>query len=64
MFPAEAGIMTTIADNAKKHGLILRIVGNRIAFSPPLIISETEVGEMIRRITSALDDTWSAVRAN
>jgi 4-aminobutyrate--pyruvate transaminase len=64
MFPAEAGIMTKNEDNAKKHGLILRFVGNRIAFSPPLIISQAEVGEMIRRITLALDNTWSAVRAN
>jgi 4-aminobutyrate--pyruvate transaminase len=47
-----------------KHGLILRLVGNRIAFSPPLIISEAEVREMVRRLRSALDDTWSAVRAN
>ena len=64
MFPASAGVMDTLAANAKKHGLILRLVGNRIAFSPPLIISEAEIGEMVARLKSALDDTWSAVRAN
>ena len=64
MHPATAGVMDTLAANAKKHGLILRLVGNRIAFSPPLIITEAEVAEMMKRLTSALDDTWSAVRAN
>ena len=64
MFPASTGVPDTLAQNAKKHGLILRLVGNRIAFSPPLIITEAEVGEMVRRLKSALDDTWQSVRAN
>jgi len=64
MFPANAGVMDILAKNARKHGLILRLVGNRIAFSPPLIITEAEVAEMVKRLTSALDDTWTAVRAN
>lgn len=50
--------------NANKHGLILRLIGNRIAFSPPVIICAAEVKEMSRRLRSALDDTWSALRAN
>jgi 4-aminobutyrate--pyruvate transaminase len=64
MFPASAGVMDILGQNARKHGLILRLVGNRIAFSPPLVITEAEVAEMVRRLTAALDDTWSAVRAN
>jgi 4-aminobutyrate--pyruvate transaminase len=64
MYPAEAGVMPMIDANAKKHGLILRLVGNRIAFSPPLIITEEQVVEMARRLKATLDDTWSAVRAN
>ena len=64
MFPAALGVMDTLSANARKHGLILRLVGNRIAFSPPLIISEAEVAEMVKRLESTLDDTWTAVRAN
>ncbi len=64
MFSADVGVMDILAGNAKKHGLILRLVGNRIAFSPPLIITEGEVREIARRMRSALDDTWTAVRAN
>ncbi|MGE0698872.1 MAG: aminotransferase [Hyphomicrobiaceae bacterium] len=64
IYPAEAGVMTTLAANAKKHGLLLRFIGNRIAFSPPLVITEAEIVEMHRRMRASLDDTWSAVRAN
>jgi 4-aminobutyrate--pyruvate transaminase len=64
MYPAEAEVMQTLGANAKKHGLVLRLIGNRIAFSPPLIITEAEVSEMARRLKLALDDTWTAVRGN
>jgi 4-aminobutyrate--pyruvate transaminase len=64
MYPADAGVMEILSRNAKKHGLILRLIGNRIAFSPPLIISAAEVKEMSRRLRRALDDTWSTLRAN
>ncbi|HXQ68010.1 MAG TPA: aminotransferase [Alphaproteobacteria bacterium] len=43
--------------NAKKHSLILRFIRNRVAFSPPLIITEDEIGELVRRFGRALDDT-------
>ena len=64
MYPSSAGVMDILASNAKKHGLVLRLVGNRIAFSPPLIISKTEVSDMANRLKCALDDTWTTVRAN
>ena len=64
LFPTSAGIMEILGANAKKHGLVLRLVGNRIAFSPPLIISKAEIAEMARRLKAALDDSWTAVRAN
>jgi 4-aminobutyrate--pyruvate transaminase len=61
MFPVDTNVMGILGANAKKHGLILRLVGNRIAFSPPQIITESELGEMVNRLTLALDDTWAAV---
>lgn len=64
MYPAETNVMGLLAGNARKHGLILRLIGNRIAFSPPQIISADEISEMARRLKLALDDTWSEVRAN
>ena len=36
--------------------------GDIVAFSPPLIISESEIDEMIAGFGKALDDTWAMVR--
>jgi 4-aminobutyrate---pyruvate transaminase len=51
-------------EHARKHGLITRFIGDRIAFSPPLIITEAEVDDLAARLKRALDDTWQDVRAN
>ena len=61
MYAGDVNVMGLIGAHAKQHGLILRLVGNRIAFSPPQIITESEVSEMVRRLTLALDDTWAAI---
>ncbi|MEM9354822.1 MAG: aminotransferase [Pseudomonadota bacterium] len=61
LFPAEVDVMGTLGENARTHGLILRLVGNRIAFSPPQIITSDQLTELARRLKAALDDTWSAV---
>ena len=51
-----------LTGRAEEHGLILRALGDRVAFSPPLIIDEAEIGEMLARFGWALDDTerWVA----
>jgi len=36
--------------------------GDIVAFSPPLIISEAEIDELMVCFGRALDDTWSMVR--
>jgi 4-aminobutyrate--pyruvate transaminase len=42
---------------AEQHGLIVRAIGDTIAFCPPLIISEAEIEEMLARFRRALDET-------
>jgi 4-aminobutyrate--pyruvate transaminase len=42
---------------AEEQGLIVRAIGDTIAFCPPLIINEGEIGEMLRRFRIALDLT-------
>ena len=51
-----------LTERAAEHGLIVRALGDRVAFSPPLIITEAEIGEMLARFGRALDDTtrWVA----
>ncbi len=47
---------TKVQDHALRHGLIVRAIGDRIAFTPPLIITEEQIAEMCRRFKLALDD--------
>jgi 4-aminobutyrate--pyruvate transaminase len=48
----------TLAGFAQEAGLIVRpMMGDRIAFCPPLIIDESEIDEMFARFQTALDKT-------
>jgi len=63
-FDAGRGVGATVDRHARKHGLITRFVGDRIAFSPPLIITEAEIDEAVGRIARAMDDAWTEIRAS
>ncbi|MFT4115377.1 aminotransferase [Bradyrhizobium sp.] len=54
-FPADKQIPNKIDAKIRENGVILRLIGNRIAFSPPLIINESEIEEMFSRVKAALD---------
>jgi 4-aminobutyrate--pyruvate transaminase len=43
--------------------MITRFIGDRIALTPPLIVTEAEIDEIAARLGRALDDTWAEVRA-
>ncbi len=62
-FPPERGVGAYLVRRAQEHGLILRtMAGDIIAFSPPLIISDAEIDELLARFDRALRDTtdWIA----
>ncbi len=62
-FDPKAGVAAYLVRRAQHHGAILRnMPGDNVAFCPPLIITETEVDEMINCFSRALDDTWAMVR--
>ncbi|MBL8309264.1 MAG: aminotransferase class III-fold pyridoxal phosphate-dependent enzyme [Burkholderiales bacterium] len=57
-FATQRGVGAWLVRRAQAHGLILRVMGGDIiAFSPPLIINEAQIAEMMRRFSLALDDT-------
>jgi 4-aminobutyrate--pyruvate transaminase len=60
-FDAAIKLGAMVDGHARKHGLITRFIGDRIAFSPPLIVTEAEVDEIAVRIGRALDDAWVEV---
>jgi 4-aminobutyrate--pyruvate transaminase len=41
---------------SKRHGLILRVVGDRLVFAPPLVIEACEIEEISERLERALDE--------
>jgi 4-aminobutyrate--pyruvate transaminase len=49
---------TYLIERAHAHGLILRNIGDIIAFCPPLIIQAEQIEELLRRFGQALDDTY------
>jgi 4-aminobutyrate--pyruvate transaminase len=62
-FAPAAGVAAYCVRRCLEHGLITRtVVGDTIAFSPPLIIQPDEVDEMFRRFGKALDETEIWVR--
>jgi 4-aminobutyrate--pyruvate transaminase len=58
--PGKAGAYCR--DRAQDHGLLLRAIGDVMALCPPLVITESEIGEMFARLRRAVDDTtaWAA----
>jgi 4-aminobutyrate--pyruvate transaminase len=64
-FDPKAGVAAYLVRRAQDHGAILRnMPGDIVAFSPPLIISEGEIDELMGCFGRALDDTWAMVREN
>jgi 4-aminobutyrate--pyruvate transaminase len=61
-FPAAEAVGPYLAKRAHHHGLIVRPLGDSIAFCPPLIINEPEIDMMLARFAQALDDTFAMVR--
>jgi len=55
-FPAALKLPQRLETIGRQHGLILRTVGDRLAFSPPLIITAAEIDELLQRLQATLDD--------
>jgi 4-aminobutyrate--pyruvate transaminase len=62
-FDPKAGVAAYLVRRAQHHGAILRnMPGDIVAFSPPLIIREHEIDEVMACFGKALDDTWAMVK--
>ncbi len=48
------GVGAFVTAQAQEHGLIVRAMGDSVAFSPPLIITEAEINDMFDRFEKAL----------
>jgi 4-aminobutyrate--pyruvate transaminase len=62
-FDPKRGVGAYLVKRAQAHGLILRVLGGDIvAFSPPLVITEAEIDELVAKTRLALNDTLAWVR--
>jgi 4-aminobutyrate--pyruvate transaminase len=62
-FDPQRGVGAYFVTRAQEHGLIVRVLaGDVIAFSPPLIITETEIDAILERTQLALTDTLAWVQ--
>src|SRR5262249_34455817 len=41
---------------AARHGLVVRVIGDRLVFAPPLVIEIAEIEEIGKRLERALDE--------
>jgi 4-aminobutyrate---pyruvate transaminase len=63
-FDPKRAVGAYLVRRAQEYGLILRAMGGDIiAFSPPLIITEPQIAELLSRFEKALDDTTAWVKA-
>lgn len=56
-FDPGSGVGAYLATRTMAHGLIVRAIGDVIAFAPPLIITEPEIDLLLTRFGAALDET-------
>ena len=62
--PFEAGRAGATMDRiGRANGLILRVIGDRLAFAPPIVISEAEVDEMVEKLGRTLDQAHAELSA-
>ncbi len=54
-FAAELGVAARVAKATEDRGVIVRVLGDAIAFAPPLIIEEAEIDEILTTVGDALD---------
>jgi 4-aminobutyrate--pyruvate transaminase len=55
-FDPKLAVGARVVAKAQAHGVILRAMGDAVAFAPPLIISKDEIGELLARFRIALDE--------
>ena len=55
-FDAALAVGARVEAAVRRHGLILRVVGDRLVFAPPLVIEPSDIEEIGIRLERALDD--------
>jgi 4-aminobutyrate---pyruvate transaminase len=60
-FELSDGVGAALAARAQANGLISRVMGDSLAFAPPLIIDSNQIQEMLAVVQQSLDETLDAM---
>jgi 4-aminobutyrate--pyruvate transaminase len=63
-FPASLKVGNLVMDKCQEAGLIVRAIGDRIAFTPPLIITADEIHDMLKMFKTGLTAAWTTLRSD
>jgi 4-aminobutyrate--pyruvate transaminase len=63
-FPAARKAGLVVQQACQDHGLIVRAIGDRIAFTPPLIMTEGDIAAMCDAFGKGLDQAWASLRTD
>ncbi|MEP9380534.1 aspartate aminotransferase family protein [Aquabacter sp. CN5-332] len=58
LFDPALGVSAHVGKRAQAHGVITRALGDTVNLCPPLIITESQIEDLMARMKLALDDTW------
>ena len=62
-YPSEQNVGTICRDFCFNNGLIMRAVGDAMIICPPLVISHSEINELIDKAKLCLDLTWEKINS-
>jgi 4-aminobutyrate--pyruvate transaminase len=62
-FPASRKVGMLVQERCADAGLIVRAIGDRIALTPPLIITKAEIAELVTLFRQGLDAAWTEMQA-
>ncbi len=61
-FEPAQGVGIDAMNRAQENGLLIRAIGDTLAFCPPMVISESEIDEMFDIVAKTLDATEAHIR--
>jgi L-2,4-diaminobutyrate transaminase len=60
-FPKTFGLAPKIEAAARRHGVLIRVIADRLVFAPPLVITPDELAILAAGARKALDDVHATL---
>lgn len=60
-FPKEFGLAAKIEAAGRRNGVLIRVIADRIALAPPLIITSEEIAVLAKGVQAAIDEVYATL---